>query len=74
MFLTMVENSLFIVLEILLGEKLAESRVSKCVSLVRAELEHRKYVGTGEVDSLDLGLESGDSGVEGIVGEFASGC
>lgn len=46
-----------------LAEEIAEGRVSQCVGLVRAELQHGDGVGRREVDSLGLRLEAGDGGI-----------
>ena len=70
--LTHVEVVL-VVLEVLLGEKLAEARVAERISLVRAQLEHRDDVGRGEVQALDLAVESRLSVAQGGRGELAGG-
>jgi len=59
-----------VILEVLLGEKLAEARVAERVGLVRAQLEHSDDVGGGEVETLHLTVESVDGAVERVRGEL----
>lgn len=44
----------FVVYEILLGEKIAESRVAESVSFIRAELKHSDGISDGQIQPEDL--------------------
>jgi hypothetical protein len=59
-----------VVQEVLLREKVAESRVTEGMGLVRAKLEHGNGIGGREIDTASLRLETGKRRVKSVGGKL----